>query len=87
VERHRLKEVPTFAEFSAERYLSYAQSRKRSWAIDETLLRNHLLPLFGEFRMNRIMRSDVINMHQVIKEQGYAAGTCNRILVLFHFYL
>ncbi len=85
VERHRLKEMPTFAEFSAERYLPYAQSRKRSWLIDETLLRNHLLPSFGEFRLNRITRSDVISMHQAAKEQGYAAGTCNRILVLLKF--
>jgi hypothetical protein len=31
--------LPTLAEFVASRYLPYVQSRKRSWALDEVLLR------------------------------------------------
>ena len=34
----------------AERYLPYAKTRKRSWETDETMLRNHLLPVFADFR-------------------------------------
>lgn len=85
VENHRFKDVPTFGAFVAERYLPYAKSRKRSWGTDEIMLRHHLLPPFGEFRMNRITRSDVVAMHHAAKEKGYAAGTCNRMLVLMKF--
>jgi len=85
VENHRFKDVPTFAAFVAERYLPYVKSRKRSWETDETMLRNHLLPVFGLYRMNRISRSDVLAFHHAVFEKGYAAGTCNRMIVLMKF--
>ena len=85
VESHRFKDVPTFGDFVAERYLPYAKTRKRSWETDETMLRNHLLPVFADFRMNRITRSDVVAFHHAVFEKGYAAGTCNRMIVLMKF--
>ena len=85
VESHRFKDVPTFGDFVAERYLPYANARKRSAWMDESVLRNHLLPAFESFRMNRITRSDVVAFHHAVKEKGYAAGTCNRMLVLMKF--
>ncbi|MDP1644765.1 MAG: tyrosine-type recombinase/integrase [Thiobacillus sp.] len=84
-ESHRFKDVPSFGEFVAERYLPYAKTRKRSWRTDEIMLNNHLLPMFAALRMNRITRSDVVAFHHAVKENGYAAGTCNRILVLMRF--
>ncbi len=72
VESHRFKDVPTFAAFVAERYLPYAKTRKRSWGTDETMLSNHLLPVFAEFRMNRVTRSDVMTFHHAVFEKGYA---------------
>ena len=85
VESHRLKDVPTFSDFVAERYLPYAKTRKRSWRIDETMLRHHLLPTFGQQRMNRITRSEVAAFHHALLGKNYAAGTCNRMLVLLRF--
>ncbi len=85
LESHRFRDVPTFGKFVSERYLPYAKTRKRSWQTDEAILRLHLLLSFGESRMNRITRSDVIVMHNKAKEAGYAAGTCNRWLVLMKF--
>ena len=84
-EQHRFQEVPAFGDFVRERYLPAAKARKRSWGTDELMLRRHLLPPFGEYRMNRIARSDVVAMHQAAREKGYAAGTCNRMLVLLKF--
>ena len=84
-EAYRFKDVPTFGRFVSERYLPYAKTRKRSWKTDEIMLRTHLLPRFGELRMNRITRADVVAMHQQAREDGYAAGTCNRLLVLMKF--
>jgi len=85
LESHRFKDVPTLDAFVAERYMPYAKSRKRSWDTDETMLRNHILPVFGEYRMNRVTRSDVVAFHHSIQDKGYAAGSCNRMLILLKF--
>ena len=85
VERHRFKDVPTFAEMVRDRYIPFVKIKKRSWETDECVLRLHLLPCFGEFRLNRISRSDVVAMHHAAKTKGYAAGTCNRMLVLLKY--
>ena len=85
LESHRFRDVPTFGEFVAERYLPYAKTRKRSWETDEIMLRRHLLPVFAEFRMNRITQQDVVSFHHAIQAKGYAAGTCNRMIVLMKF--
>lgn len=62
--------------------MPYAKSRKRSWDIDETMLRNHILPVFGAYRMNRVTRSDVVAFNHSIQDKGYAAVSCNRMLIL-----
>lgn len=84
-ESHRFGDVPTLAAFVVNRYLPYAKARKRSWQADETMLRLHLLPAFGACRMSRITRSEVMAFQQAASEKGYAAGTCNRMLVLLKF--
>lgn len=85
VESHRFNDVPTLGEFVAERYLPYAKTRKRSWECDDSFLRNHVLPAFGSYRMNRVTRSDVVAFHHSLLDKGYAAGTCNRVLILLKF--
>lgn len=85
IEERRFKDVPTFAEFVHTRYMPYAKTKKRSWGTDEIMLRLHLLPIFGELRMSRITRSDVVAMHHAAKQNNYAAGTCNRMLILMKF--
>jgi integrase len=85
LEQNRLKEVPTLESFIVNRYLPYVKARKRSWQTDETLLRLHLLPAFGQHRLNRISRSDVIDFQRKAQTKGYAPGTCNRMIVLLKF--
>lgn len=86
-ERLRFSEFPTFAEFANQHYLPFAKVRKRSWQIDENLLRNHLTPRFGAKRLNRISRAEVVAMQQEVFAKGYAAATCNRLLILLKFML
>ena len=78
-------EVPTLRTFVSDRYLPYVKEYKRSWDTDETNLRLHLLPMFGDKQMDRITRGEVTALRQQLKQKGYAAGTCNRILVLLKF--
>jgi len=84
-EADRFKDVPTFAEFAAEHYMPHAKTRKRSWISDDSLLRNHILPVLGKHRLSRIRRSDIVGLHNSMKQSGYAAATANRTLVLISF--
>lgn len=81
-EARRLRDVPSLAEFVHEHYLPYAKTRKRSWGTDEVMWRLHILPVLGQLRMNRVTRQDVLSLHHGMLAQGYAAGTCNRMLIL-----
>lgn len=80
--RHRLQAAPLLEDFVRERYLPFARARKRSWKMDEMMLRRHLLPAFGGQPMSRVTRAEVMLFHQAAREKGYAAGTCNLMLVL-----
>ena len=84
-ERKSKKAVPTLAEFCDERYLPFAKSYKRSWKSDDSLLRNHLLPPLGTYRMNEITQSMVADLHHSMRTQGYASGMANRVLVLLKY--
>ena len=85
VEYQRLNDVPTFGEFIEERFIPYIKVAKRSAWMDETLLRKYLLPIFSEYRLNRIKRVDIIKMHHLAKSDGFADGTCNRWLTLMRY--
>ena len=84
-ESHRFKDIPTLRAFVRERYLPYVQTRKRSWRLDEAMLRLHILPVFGDLKMNRITCSDIIAFQHHAHEKKYAAGTCNRLIILLRF--
>ena len=84
-ESHRFKDIPTLKIFVHERYLPYVKTRKRSWRLDEAMLRLHILPVFGEQRMNRITCSDIIAFQHKVHDEEYAPGTCNRMLILIKF--
>lgn len=79
------RQVPTFAEFAALRYLPFAMGYKRSWRSDDSYLRNHLLPNFGKKHMDEITKHDVISFHHGMRAKNYALGTCNRCLVLLRY--
>ena len=78
----RNTQAPLFVEFIRQKYLPYAKVSKRSWRTDECVLRNHLVPRFGDVRLNRITQATVQEMLFEGKQEGYAVGTCNRWLVL-----
>ena len=86
IEEKRLaRAVPTFAAFIAEQYMPFIQTYKRSWATDESLLRNHLLPRFGKRHLDTITRQDIVAMHGDRKASGAAAGSANRLLIMMRY--
>ena len=72
--------MPTFAAFIEERYLPNAMATKKSADWEKIIFRNHLLPVFGSLRLDQITRLSVSQLIQKKVNDGYKAGTVNRIL-------
>lgn len=84
-EKALLREVPTLAEFVEERYLPYVKGYKRSWKLDESLLRNHLLPKFGNRYLDQIKKDQIVAMHLGHRAKGRAPASANRLLILMRY--
>ena len=84
-ERSVMKQVPTFAQFVQDRYLPFVKGYKRSWEIDESLLRNHLLPAFGNRHLDQIKKDDIVALHQGRRAKGGAPASANRLLILMRY--
>jgi integrase len=80
--RAELRAIPTLAELVRDRYLPHVKSYKRSWCTDETVLRLHLLPVFGSQPIDLIRAERVAALVQDMRAQGYATGTTNRVVIV-----
>lgn len=83
-QRQELRGSVTVAEFFNDSYLPYIQSYKRSWDTDESVLRNHILPVIGSSFMDAVT-SDDIGRVLTRASQRLSDGTVNRILVLLRY--
>jgi len=84
-ERKTKKAIPTLAEFSEQRYMPHVKGYKRSWALDDSYLRNHVLPKFGSCHLDEISLHEIIAFHRGMRESGFAVATCNRALIILRF--
>lgn len=64
-------------------YLPYIRLRKRSWQVDERILRQHILPTFARHPLQDISRNGVEIWLGLLAAKGLAPATCNRILSVF----
>jgi integrase len=79
--RQQLRNSITVADFFNSSYLPYIKSYKRSWDTDESLFRNHILPVIGTVIMDAVT-SDDIGRVLIRAGQRLSAATVNRLLVL-----
>ena len=84
-ERKTLRRIPTFQQFIHDQYLPYIRSYKRSWQTDQSILKNHLLPLFSSRYLDEITPAEIRKMHVDRLQSGAAPGTANRLLVMMRF--
>jgi integrase len=75
----------TLSEFVEEHYLPFIRQRKRSVHTDVSILNNHILPAFGARRLSEISKAELVVFHTSKREQGYAPGTVDRMLVLIRY--
>jgi len=75
---------PTLGSFALEDYLPYVKTYKKSWNMDESRLRNHLLPRFRNRRMSDIKKRDVVALINELAE-NFKPGTINRVTILLRY--
>lgn len=83
-ERKALRAVPTLEDF-AQRYLSFAQGAKRSWSLDDAILRNHVLPRWAKRHIDEVKQQDIIDLQHGMRARGYAPATTNRVIILLRY--
>jgi len=83
--RRELRAVPLLRDFVAERYLPYVQTYKNSWSTDETVLRIHVLPKLGALALDEIKTDAITDLINRMREEGYAPGTMNRVIVILRY--
>ncbi|SPQ01650.1 Integrase family protein [Candidatus Sulfobium mesophilum] len=76
------KKVITFRELTTE-YLKWAKANKKSWDTDEFRCNKHLLPRFGQKRLNEILPLDLERMKAELTKDGQAPASVKHALVLF----
>ena len=74
---------PTCGEFARLVYLPHIRLRKRSWPVDERILRQHILPTFATVALHELSRSDVETWLYSLVKRGLVPASCNRILSVF----
>lgn len=81
--RKQKRSVITLDEFTSAVYLPHIAMRKRSWSLDERILRQHISPVFGARKLAAIERQDVEDWLCRLTSGGLAPATCNRALSVF----
>jgi site-specific recombinase XerD len=76
---------PTFEAFAVNTYLPSVKARKKSLGTDISLLKNHLLPVFGDRLLAEIKPLDVQSFVNGLSAKGMAPASRNRILMLLKF--
>lgn len=84
-QKNILRQVPTFAQFIEERYMPFIKGYKRSWHIDASLLKNHLLPRFARHHLDEITKQDIVALHHSHRANGGAPASANRLLIMMRY--
>lgn len=81
-ERKADRAVPTVNEV-AKKYLEYVVTYKKSHSIDARYLELHLLPKFGQRRINQLDQTEIMEwLNEKVRKDGYAQATVNRWQVI-----
>ncbi|WP_044414306.1 tyrosine-type recombinase/integrase [Thiomicrospira microaerophila] len=83
-QRKQIQSMPTVAEFVEQQYMPHIKSYKRSWVTDESLLRNHVLPIIGDLHLDEVRHahlSALFNKHHI----KYKPASTNRIIIIIRY--
>lgn len=77
-ERDRLRAVPSFSDFTENRYLPFAKERLRSYRDHEGFYRLRLKSHWGSRRLDEVRPADVAELQDRLRRQGLSNATVNR---------
>jgi integrase len=85
-DKQALKAAPTFDWLAAEYIERYAKGpgktpRKRTWEVDQRMLKNEVLPYWGHKKVHTIARRDIMDLIDRIVDRG-AGVYANRVLAM-----
>lgn len=80
-----MRAVLKLEDFVANYFLPYIKQYKRGWKTNLSLLKNHILPVFGSVFLDEITLNAVIKLHCDMRERGYAAVTCNNTVIMVRY--
>ena len=63
----------------------HVRTYKSSWRTDETVLRIHILPTLGKLALDEIKSDAICDLVNRMRDDGYACGTINRVIVILRF--
>jgi len=73
----------TLQDFVYERYLPFAQNRKRGWEMERRHLEHHILPRFGAVPLSEISEKKLMDWVKHLEQKGLAHSSCFRLFWLF----
>jgi integrase len=65
-----------------DHYLPFVRHHKKSWRIDEALMRRHVLPHIGRKRAADIRETDILRLLEKVRENGLGKATEYRLIAL-----
>lgn len=80
---HSSSDIADMDAFVDKVYLPRIRVRKRSWPIDNRIIRQYLSPVFGKRELATLRRGEVEAWLHALAAGGLAPATCNRILAVF----
>ncbi|SMP83227.1 protein of unknown function [Desulfonatronum zhilinae] len=57
--QNKIKAIPTFRDFTQNKYIPYVKNHKRSWKLDQTILEKRFLRVWGYRKLNEISKQDL----------------------------
>ena len=82
VQKHASQNVMKLEDFVETHFVPYIKQYKRGWRTNMSMLKIHIIPVFGSLFLNEIKLSAVIKLHCSMREKGYAAVTCNNAIIM-----
>ena len=80
-----LRSVPKLGDFVADYFIPYIKQYKRGWKTNVSMLKNHVLPVFGALFLDEITLTAVVKLHCTMHDKGYAAVTCNNVVIMIRY--
>ncbi|WP_458699933.1 tyrosine-type recombinase/integrase [Sulfurospirillum sp. 1307] len=72
----------TLLSFYHQYYLPFVQKHVKSWKSNDSMMRVHILPKFGKYKMSEIKKHDIMKAHiEMVQVKKLKPSTANKFLI------